>query len=49
MESLLLTQADDGHTVAVRPGQPVLLRLLENPSIGYGWRVAQAVPGLQEL
>ena len=49
MESLLLTQADDGHTVAVRPGQPVLLRLLENLSTGYVWRVAQAVPGLQEL
>ena len=49
MESLLLTQADDGHVVAVRPGQPVLLRLLENPSTGYGWRVVQAVPDLQEL
>ena len=38
---LQLSQDDDGRNLAVRIGQQLELRLPENPTAGYRWRVVE--------
>jgi Zn-dependent peptidase ImmA (M78 family) len=40
-----LTLADDGATIALRPGDRVIARLPETPSSGHFWRLEQAPAG----
>jgi inhibitor of cysteine peptidase len=42
MAEVLLTDADDGHTIEVRPGDVIVIRLAENPTTGYRWHVERA-------
>jgi inhibitor of cysteine peptidase len=39
--SVTLTMADNGQTVTVQSGGEVLLTLVENPTSGYTWAIAQ--------
>jgi inhibitor of cysteine peptidase len=43
MDTLALSDADDGKLLTVRRGQRVLLRLPENPTTGYRWEVPPEV------
>lgn len=36
---MTLTEADAGRSVPVSPGEPVIVRLAENPTTGYRWSV----------
>lgn len=37
--SAALTAADDGRTIESRAGSEVVIRLPENPSTGYAWKI----------
>jgi inhibitor of cysteine peptidase len=41
MSVITLTEADQGKTVTVRPGQSVVVQLAENPTTGFRWALAQ--------
>lgn len=43
METVTLTEADAGRSIAVTPGQHVVVRLPENPTTGYRWSVPVAL------
>ena len=48
METVTVTEADSGRSLAVAPGTQVVLRLPENPTTGYRWRItAEAAPVLR--
>ena len=39
MATVTLTEADAGRTVPVAPGEPMVVRLAENPTTGYRWSI----------
>lgn len=43
MDTVTLTEADSGRSIAVAPGTQVILRLPENPSTGYRWQIPSGV------
>ncbi len=43
MEPIHLTEADDGRAITVAAGQPLVLRLAENPTTGYRWEAPAGV------
>jgi len=36
---VIFTESNDGAAVELRPGQPFTVRLAENPTTGYRWRI----------
>jgi inhibitor of cysteine peptidase len=44
-EQIVVTAADDGGQIELDEGQVLVVRLLSNPSTGYGWQVAQPALG----
>ena len=36
---LIITEADNGKTINVKPGHIIILKLNENPSTGYSWQM----------
>lgn len=44
MSDLVLTSADDGRTVTVDRGTVISVILEENPTTGYTWQFAEALP-----
>ncbi|MER3482420.1 MAG: hypothetical protein C4332_03970 [Meiothermus sp.] len=47
MSEITLTEADDGRTVELHPGDVLHLELPENPSTGYRWSLEQQPVALQ--
>jgi inhibitor of cysteine peptidase len=41
MSTVTLTQADNGRSVEVRPGNVIVIQLAENPTTGFRWAVDQ--------
>lgn len=41
MSAITLTEADQGKTVTLRPGQSLVVQLAENPTTGFRWVLAQ--------
>lgn len=39
VNTIELSEADDGKAIGAAPAQTVAVRLAENPGTGYGWRV----------
>jgi inhibitor of cysteine peptidase len=39
MSDMTLTNADNGKTLTLKPGQTLALRLAENPTTGYRWSI----------
>lgn len=44
MGEVILTQADQGKSIQVSPGDHIIIRLGENPTTGYGWAIDQINP-----
>ncbi len=40
MSEIILSNADNGKTITVKPGQTIKLQLNENPTTGYRWSMA---------
>ncbi|UIE36792.1 protease inhibitor I42 family protein [Leptodesmis sichuanensis] len=40
MSDITLTNADNGKTLTLKPGQTLTLRLPENPTTGYRWSIS---------
>jgi inhibitor of cysteine peptidase len=49
MPGLTLTQADNGKSVEARQGDPIVIRLDENPTTGYRWAVDKSNDGVIAL
>jgi len=47
--TIKLSESDDGRTLEARPGQEIELRLRENPTTGYRWRVVQEAEPVCQL
>jgi inhibitor of cysteine peptidase len=45
----MLTEQDSGREVDAAVGEQVQVTLKENPTAGYGWKVASLTPGVLEL
>jgi inhibitor of cysteine peptidase len=41
MATVILSEADDGRSVEVHPGDEIVVRLAENPTTGFRWEVDQ--------
>jgi inhibitor of cysteine peptidase len=44
-EQIVVTAADDGGQIELAEGQVLVVKLLSNPSTGYGWQVVQPTLG----
>lgn len=40
MSEITLSNADNGKTIQIKPGQTLTLQLTENPTTGYRWSIA---------
>ena len=49
MAQVELTQADQGKSIQVKPGDHVVIRLNENATTGFGWAIDQLNPDYVSL
>jgi predicted secreted protein len=49
MANITLTRADAGSFVTVNRGDMITVRLEENPTTGYVWKIEEIDPGVLEL